>query len=225
MNSNLSKCFLILLGVLLVGASAWAQDNPRAEVSLTVGWTFSDGVSGDARLGPDGNFYDRVDPKDGFDWGFTGEACVGPNTEFGFRFDRQQSKLEVGGNTTTEIGDMNVDNYHGIFSYNFGHPDATARPFVFGGIGATHYGAVDFTFAGAARSINSQTKASLVWGGGLKLHASKNVGVRLEASWVPTYIKSDAEGWFCDPFWGCYLVGDAQYSNQFRMGGGINFRF
>jgi hypothetical protein len=32
-------------------------------------------------------------------------------------------------------------------------------------------------------------------------------------------------GWWCDPWWGCYVVGDAQYSNQFEIIGGISFRF
>jgi len=43
--------------------------------------------------------------------------------------------------------------------------------------------------------------------------------------WTPTYIKSDAAGWWCDPYWGCYLVGNAQYSNQFDINGGVTFRF
>jgi hypothetical protein len=44
-------------------------------------------------------------------------------------------------------------------------------------------------------------------------------------AWTPTYIKSDAEGWWCDPYWGCYTVGSAQYSNQFQLAGGITLRF
>lgn len=51
------------------------------------------------------------------------------------------------------------------------------------------------------------------------------VGARVGVLWTPTYIKSDAAGWWCDPFWGCYLVGNAQYSHQFDISGGITFRF
>jgi hypothetical protein len=43
--------------------------------------------------------------------------------------------------------------------------------------------------------------------------------------WTPTYIKSDAEGWWCDPWFGCYVVGSSQYSNQIEFTGGIAFRF
>ena len=49
------------------------------------------------------------------------------------------------------------------------------------------------------------------------MYPGKNVGIRLEGRWTPTYIKSDATGWWCDPYWGCYVTGDAQYSNQFEL--------
>jgi hypothetical protein len=32
-------------------------------------------------------------------------------------------------------------------------------------------------------------------------------------------------GWWCDPYWGCYLVGNSQYSNQFQFTGGVTVRF
>jgi hypothetical protein len=51
------------------------------------------------------------------------------------------------------------------------------------------------------------------------------VGVRFGVQWTPTYIKTDSEGWWCDPYWGCYVVADAQYSNQFELSGGITLRF
>ena len=57
------------------------------------------------------------------------------------------------------------------------------------------------------------------------MYPSPNLGVRFGARWTPTYIKSDAAGWWCDPWWGCYVVGDAQYSNQFELSGGVAFRF
>ena len=59
----------------------------------------------------------------------------------------------------------------------------------------------------------------------MKMYPGKNVGLLLEGRWTPTYIKSDAEGWWCDPYWGCYVVGNAQYSNQWELSGGITLRF
>lgn len=217
---------MIFLG-LLAGTTAWAQSDPKAELSFNLGWTFSDGVSGDAILAPDGNVYDRVDPKDSFSWGFTGEYLMSPNSAVGFLFSRQQSKLEISGpGGTREIDNMAVDNYHGIFTYNMGDPLAIARPFIFAGIGGTHYAGVSFTTVGGTqRSINGQTRFSGMIGGGIKFYPAEKFGLKLEGRWTPTYIKSDQAGWWCDPYWGCYAVGNAQYSNQFEMGGGVCVRF
>jgi hypothetical protein len=223
---NLLMLFWIFLGLFLTTSSAWSQDNPRVEISFALGWTFSDGVSGETVVrGPDGNFYDRIDPKDSSSWSFTGEYYITDNLEVGFLFDRQKSTLEAGGTATREIGDLNLDNYHGILTYNFGAPDMRARPFLQMGIGATHYGDVDFDLNGVSGTIDGSTKASVTVGGGLKFFASKNIGVRLQARITPTYISTDDDGWWCDPFWGCYTVGNVQYSNQIEMGGGINIRF
>ena len=65
--------------VVLTSAPAFAQ---RVEVGGVVGWTFSDGVEGDAVLAADGNLYDAIDVKDSHSTA-TGdpyvEALVGRN--------------------------------------------------------------------------------------------------------------------------------------------------
>ena len=58
-----------------------------------------------------------------------------------------------------------------------------------------------------------------------EIAVSSNVGIRLEGRWTPTYIKSDPEGYWCDPYWGCYTVAEAEFSNQFELSGGIIIRF
>ena len=75
------------------------------------------------------------------------------------------------------------------------------------------------------RLIKGQTKFSTTWGLGVKLFPARGLGLRLGARWTPTYIKSDATGWWCDPWYGCYVVGKAQYSNQFELSGGLLLRF
>jgi hypothetical protein len=211
MKTHIRKLLFLILCILFVAPLAKANDNPKGEASVNLGWTFSDGVTGDNILAPDGNIYNSIDPKDSFAWGFTGEFFITHNAEVGFRFNRQQSKLEVGGTTTREIGDMNVDDYHGIFSYNFGASDAVMRPFVLGGVGATHYGTVNFTFNGVDHDILGLTKFSTTWGGGLKLRASsfeprstsefgwKPIGPRL----ISRTIRQDG---------GAILSGDATWS-------------
>ena len=96
------------------------------------------------------------------------------------------------------------------------------RPYFLGGLGATQYGSLTHRLraTSAARPSSRRT-----WALGLKMFPSPKFGIRLETRWTPTYIKSDPEGYWCDPYWGCYTVADAEYSNQFELSGGIIIRF
>ena len=80
--------------VMLAAVPAFAQ---KAEVGVTFGWVFSDGVSGQEFVAPTGKIYSRVDPKDSFGWGIDLGFIVGPNAEVGFLYGNQPSKLTVGG--------------------------------------------------------------------------------------------------------------------------------
>ena len=210
-----------LLAVAFVAAASpavWAQDH-RVELSGTAGWTFSDGVSGAS------GDYVRIDPKDAFSWGARIGFMLNENIEFGGLFNVQSTSYEISGVGTVDIGDVSIRNYHGYLAYNFGPADAHVRPYFLGGVGATQYGSVKTNF-GANREIGGDTQFSTTWALGLKVFpGGNNFGIRLEGRWTPTYIKSDAEGVWCDPYWGCYTVGDAQYSNQWELSGGITLRF
>jgi hypothetical protein len=218
---------MLVLAVLLVCIGARpASAQARVELSGFTGWVFSDGVSGDATLSPaDGQIYDRVDPADSINFGFTIGVLAGDNAEVGFIYARQNSALLIAGTGEREIGDMAVSTYHGYFGYNWGDPDAVVRPFFFGGLGATNFGSVTGTIANETRTLGSETQFSTTWGTGVKIFPSPHVGLRIGLHFTPTYIKSDAGGWWCDPWYGCYLVGNAQYSNQFQFNGGVTFRF
>jgi hypothetical protein len=117
--------------------------------------------------------------------------------------------------------DMNLDNYHANFVYNFGDADIRVRPFVFIGIGATSYGDAEFN----GRTIDGMAKFSWAFGGGVKAFVSENIGFKGTFRWTPTYIKTEGEGWWCDPWWGCYPVGSVYYANQIEFSGGIVARF
>jgi hypothetical protein len=214
----------VTMAVLAAGPAS-AQE-PRVEHSGLAGGTCSDGVTGEGTTVPGVGTFNGIEPRDSFSWGLTVGFFVSPTLEVGFLFDRQESQFQVTGTSTINIGDVGVDNYHGILAYNFGESDAQVRPFVFGGLGATHYGTVSYTgVAGQSREIGGETRFSSTWGAGVKIFPGPRFGIRLQARWTPTYIKSEAAGWWCDPFWGCYVVSNAQYSNQFELKGGINLRF
>jgi long-subunit fatty acid transport protein len=212
-----------VLGVLASVAPAAAQ---HLEVSGIFGWSISDGVTGDPTLAQDGNLYNEIDVKDSASWGFSVGYQVNEQFEVGFLYNQQLSTMLVKGSTEREVGDLHVANYHPYIAFNAGDPDAKVRPYFLIGFGATHYPSVSFTgLAGAARETFSATQFSTTWGVGVKAYPSPHFGIRAGVQWTPTYIKSDAEGWWCDPWYGCYVVGDAQYSNQLQFSGGVTARF
>ena len=217
---------LVTLAVMVAAAPAFAQDK-RVEASVLLGWTFSDGVDGTAVRAPDGNTYNRIDTADSFKWGFDVGVFTTEQVEVGFIFGQQMSKLTLGGTATKDIADMNVMTYHGYVAYNMGDSSSKVRPYFMGGLGATNFPSVDYprVVGGGTGSTISETQFSTTWGAGVKFFPHPGVGARFGVQWTPTYIKSDAAGWWCDPYWGCYLVGNAQYSNQWDLSGGISFRF
>jgi opacity protein-like surface antigen len=152
-------------------------------------------------------------------------ASASTSVEVGFLFDEQSTRLEAGGTTTLDIADLKVHTYHGYLAYNFGDEDATARPYILGGLGATQYGAISASVGGVQRDIGGSSKFSTTWGLGVKAFPNPKFGIRPEGRWTPTCIKSDSAGWWCNPCWGCYVVSNAQYSNQFELSGGVTLRF
>ena len=217
---------LIVILALVFLASASSANAQRAELGVLLGWTLSDGVTGDGVIAGDGNIYDTVDMKDAFSWGFDFAVNASDNFQIGFLYGQQLSTLRLDGTATQDVGDLTINTYHPYVAFNFLERDARVRPYVMIGFGATNYGGVDFTRAdGTTGTTGSETQFSTTWGFGAKVYGSRNVGARFGMQWTPTYIKTDPGGWWCDPYWGCYVVGDAQYSNQFQFNGGVTFRF
>jgi hypothetical protein len=209
----------------MAAIAAPAQAQNRFEISFTGGYSTSEGIEGDAIVTPAGTF-NSIDVKSGAAFGLSFGYVLESGGEVGFMWNRQMSKLGVSGTTSFDIGDMNIDHYHGYFAYNF-LPDSNVKPYLLIGFGATDYGAVDYVRStGVAGTVNGPVRFSTTWGAGVKFfNASGKVGARGGVRWTPTYITSEAEGWWCDPWWGCYLVGDSKYSNQFEFSGGVVFRF
>jgi hypothetical protein len=214
----------LAVSIVLTGALAAAQEG-RVEISGTAGWTLSDGVSGAARTVPGVGTFNRVDLKDAFGWTARIGYLATEDVEVGGLFGMQATRLDLLGTSRVALGDLNVYNYHGYLAYHAGDEDDRVRPYFLGGVGATQFGSVTASVSGQPRNIPGITKFSSTWALGAKVFPSPRVGVRIEARWTPTYIKSDSAGWWCDPFWGCYVVGDAQYANQFEFSGGLTLRF
>ncbi len=245
---NRHKVIIFSMIVLLLGTAALAQDT-KFEIAPLFGYSSSSGVDMKPQDLGTGLTINRVSPKSSFSWGFNFDYFFTENISAGFLWSQQLSKVRAATQLVLpapavvptpvpgdkDIANLNVYTYHGIVTYNFGGHDARIRPFVFGGLGATQYspGALKPEVVplqnGSTGNVelNGFSRFSTTWGGGIKAFVSPHVGFRFTARWTPTYIKSEATGIWCSPYWpwGCYLVGSDQYSHQGDFSGGIVLRF
>ena len=122
----LRKTLLNAVALVLLGTTAWAQ-TPKVEFTGFIGYTISDGVSGEPVKALNGQT-DAVEPQDSVNFGFSLGFFLSPSAELGFMWRRQATKLDVLGTRTDTLGDLNIDGYHGYGAYNFGEPAAKDRP-------------------------------------------------------------------------------------------------
>ena len=190
--------------IVVATSSAASAQSPKVEVAGLFGYTLADGVSGDPYKASDGKTYDRVDPKDSINFGFSVGFFLNPSAQVGFLWRRQPADVEVSGpSAVTNLGKMNIDGYHGYAAYYFGDPDGKVRPYIMGGLGVTNYGSFSFTTPTGTKTTSGTAQFSSTWGAGVKFYPSPKAGVQFGVQWTPTYIKSDAAGWWCDPWFGC----------------------
>ncbi|MCH8017064.1 MAG: hypothetical protein IH917_10615, partial [Acidobacteria bacterium] len=133
------RIFAVWVLMFALSPLALAQDfgkDYKMELTAFFGYTFSEGIS----FGPDnisgGRLIDKITPTSGLTWGFQADLLAGEMNGFGFQYSEQLSKMELSGaeGQKVEITDMTVRNYHGMFTFNFGAPDAPLRPFLFIGL-------------------------------------------------------------------------------------------
>jgi opacity protein-like surface antigen len=201
----------------------------RFEFSVSGGYTTSEGVSVTDRALL-GFVFTDVQVKSGSSFNFTGGVYVSEASLIEFLYARQSSLLTAEGvGADLDVSDLNVDSYHVNFVYHWFDADAAFRPYASFGLGATNYAFGRFLLPAlpgvSGTDIDDNTQFSGTLGAGVKFYFARSVGVKVGIRWIPTYIKSDAAGYWCDPFYGCWLVADANYSHQFDVSGGVTIRF
>ena len=88
------KTIFTMMAVALTAVTATAQDK-RVELGATFGYTFSDGVTGNAvRIGTLGTF-DSIDPLNAMSWGGRIGFLLSDNNEVGFLFNQQSTELDL----------------------------------------------------------------------------------------------------------------------------------
>jgi len=214
---------ILIIASILIMSLPLAGQEKRVEITPFFGYTLSEGIDILPLYFPGLNLAVRgADPKSSMSWGFQFDYLASKNFSIGFLLNNQESELIA---KTLESGDrkitdLDIRNYHGVITYNAGEENAVLRPFLFGGLGATSYSPGDVM--GAA--TEGFTKFSTTWGGGVKAYLSDNFGIRFMGRWTPTYIKSDLDGYWCN-WYGCWILEEADYSNQFEFSLGLGVRF
>jgi Outer membrane protein beta-barrel domain len=212
---------------VLAAVPARAQ---RTEGSASVGYGANDGISSDSRF-LFGDFYDTAGVDSGISYNFTLGVFATRGVEFEFLFARQDSDLSAGGpGGGLPLNETAVYHYMGNVVYNWGDEDSTLRPFVFGGLGATHYAFGEFLLpqplpSRRFRFDDSETRFASTFGGGLKFYFTRYIGAKAAVRVTPTYVTSTPGGAWCDPFYGCWPITDDHYATQFDASVGVTFRF
>jgi opacity protein-like surface antigen len=137
----------------------------------------------------------QLDIRGGFTWGLQAGHLFTPRWGAELLWMQQGSALRL----VTEAGAANVftmpiQQLQGNVLYHVGSRDTKLRPFVFGGLGATFLSATE---------LESETKVSYGFGGGVKYFPWKNIGARASFRYAPTMLNDDETVAFCDPFGFC----------------------
>ena len=155
----------------------------------------------------------RLDVRESFTWGVQLARLFTTHWGAEALWSQQQSALE--GETASsdpfDFFTMTIRQLQGNVIYEFRAGDAKVRPFVFGGIGATFFSAAD---------LQSETKLSIGYGGGLKYFASRGIGLRAHARFKPTALRDESAGDVCDPFGFCQ-----SWLSQVEFAAGVIVRF
>lgn len=194
---------LALLGV----SSAAAADAQSWEVSFLAGYTPS--VSLD-RQAPE---LDGVKVRGGFTAGLQTERQLTQRFGAELMWTQQWSAQQIesaGGKA--DLFTFAVDDLHADGVFHFARKDATLRPFVFAGLGAT--------FFSGGSGVPAETKFSLGLGAGVKYFRWKSFGLRGHVRYKPILLNDKAAVRFCDPFGFCQDT-----LHQFEVVGGAVVRF
>jgi hypothetical protein len=201
-----------------------AQDK-KVEIIPFFGYTASGGIPVSQTEIEPGVFVDRLQTKSGASYGGLFEYYLTENWSVGFNFSQQRSALEgrITSGGTREFTDMKLNNYHGVFTYNMGDEDSVMRPYFQFGLGATQFSPDSIS----GQNIDSMTKFSPMFAGGVKYFFSENIGFRGGVRWIPSYIYSTSGGVWCSPWWpwSCWIIPDDHLVHQGEFSAGVVFRF
>ena len=197
--------FLPLIAAMLITLVSPVALAQNFEVTPFVGWRISDSLE-------EVNTGATIDVDDTKSFGVILSLKQNPNTNYDFLFSRQNTELQSQ-SAPGRTEPLRFDYYHigGTVFYDVDK----LKPFVAGGLGATH-------IAPANDAFSSETQFSLSLAGGVKIPFSQTVGLRLEARGYGTVI-SGSGAILCSG--GCVAQFSGNLFLQFEANAGLSIAF
>ena len=194
---------LILLLMLPMAASA-----ETFRLSLLGGYAFG------------GELYDpstrqSTNISEGVTYGFALDIPLRPGSYLEILWRRHESGIDTGFNIDSQLFDMNIDLYQigGIYEFESG----VTRPYLLGTLGVT-------SFSPEPSNISTETKFSMVLGGGVTIMPTEHLGVRFEGKGIATFVGSSGGGFWCGAG-GCWAWASSEVLWQAEATGGLVFSF
>jgi len=158
----------------------------------------------------------EVEIDSGTSYGLTFGVEFNENWQAELLFSTQTSDFTATPNTgpRVDLGEIDTTVIHVGGVYQFKTEDDPWRPIVTFSLGSTNFDPEDF---------GDDSKFSLSLGGGAKYRFNDRLGLKLLGRWITTEINDDDEI-YCGAF-GCYVVEDSNFLNQFEFTAGLAIRF
>jgi len=155
-------------------------------------------------------------------WAFGAGVGYSPNSQFMFEaeYAYQGTDLILQQQLVAEknVAGLTIQKIRGNFLFSPPYSGAPAQPYFLLGLGAA-------IFDADIPNANSSTQFSWQIGAGVKKMTSDNVGIRLQAAYAPSYLTESNDGYWCDPYYGCYTYPNPQYLDQWEFSLGLVKRF
>jgi len=161
----------------------------------------------------------RLRVNDALAYGTFVDVGLTENSQFDFMWNRNNSSYDAHNiltNSYFHAYDSDIDQFQFGALYMFRSSEVKLRPYIVGGLGFTH----------DSNSNGTPNRTEFSWsiGGGVKYYASRHIGFRADARYLPTY-GSSSNATYCDPFFGCYNTKVSNYLNRGSFVGGLIIRF
>ena len=200
----MTRVITLVMTILVVSASA--ADAQSWDVSAMAGYTLP------AELDQAARGVESTSVAGGINWQIATGRNFNPRWGAELLWGQQFASYNVeSGGTTGTLFEMTIMQLQGNLLYSFAPTGSRLQPYVLAGLGSTFFSATD---------LQSETKFSMGFGGGVKMFVKDAIGIRGQFRYTPTFLNDSDATDFCDPFGFCQSV-----LGQFEITGGVTFRF